>query len=167
MRRQTRSLLVLAAVALLLAVLVTLQVRRERAWRPEPLTDIDAQSVKVIEVRCNDCTTRRFERSGETWRMVAPRAAAADPAAIERLLAIAHSPIRKRFEPGALDPAKLGLAPPQAELRLDGTAIAFGTTDAIDGDRYALAGGRVALLPDRFSVTLHETADSEMAKPKP
>lgn len=163
MKRRHRSLLWLGAVLALLGTAVYLQVRHEREQALDPLTTIDTGAVRRLVVECRGCVPRRFEKVDGHWRMLEPRTGTADPAAIARLLAIAHAPVRYRHAAGGIDPARVGLAPPQATLRLDDTVITFGTTDAIHGDRYVGVGGTVALVPDRFSVHLFAAPESELA----
>lgn len=167
MRRGARSLLVLAFVAALLGAAVYAELAHERAQAMDPLTAIDLDAVTWLDVACVACgSPRRFEKIGGHWRMRAPFDRAADDAAVERLLAIAHAPVRLRRARGELDPAKLGLEPPQVVLTLDAVSIRFGATDAIDGDRYVDAGGdTIALVPDRFSARLFEPAEREAPSP--
>ncbi len=164
-KRRTRQLLGLVVLTAALGVAVFAQLRHERSLAPEPLTRIDVGAVRSVAVRCDGCTTRRFEKRDGHWHMLEPQETAADDAAVERLVAIAATPIRFRHAPGALDPKKLGLDPPLATLVLDGTTLRFGTTDAIHGDRYVEVDGAIALAPDRFSVHLFATPDSERATP--
>ena len=163
MKRRNRSLLLLVAALALLGAAVHLQLRHERAQAIDPLTTIDTAGVRQLEVECRGCARRRFEKVDGRWRMLEPRVGAADPAAIANLLAIANAPVRYRHAAGEIDPARVGLVPPQATLRLDATVLAFGGTDAIHGDRYVALGDVVALVPDRFSVRLFATAESELA----
>lgn len=163
MRRRTRTHLFLLAVAALLGAAVWAQLRYERTLAPEPLTAIDPAAVRTLAVACDGCTPRRFEKVGAQWRMLAPYAKEADADAVGKLLAIAVAPIRYRHAAGELDPKKLGLDPPLATLELDGTLLKFGSTDAIHGDRYVEAGGRVALVPDRFSARLFAAPENELA----
>lgn len=163
MRRRDRNLLALLAVLALLGTAVHLQLRHERARALDPLTTIDTASVGRIEVACRGCETRRFARIDGQWRMLEPREGAANAEAIANLLAIAHAPVRYRHAAGDIDPSRVGLAPPQASLRLDDTTITFGGTDAIHGDRYVASGDRIVLVPDRFSVRLFASPDSELA----
>lgn len=163
MKRRNRSLLLLVAALVLLGAAVHLQLRHERAQAIDPLTSIDTRGVHLLEVACRGCSTRRFEKVEGHWRMLEPQAGAAAPEAIANLLAIANAPVRYRHAAGEIDPARVGLAPPQATLRLDDTTIAFGTTDAIHGDRYVALGDVVALVPDRFSVRLFAAPESELA----
>src|SRR5690606_12664815 len=138
----------------LLGLAVHLQVRHERRRAIDALTSIDIARVTRIEVACRGCDTRRFEKRDGRWRMLEPATGAADPEAVANLLAIAHAPVRYRHAAGEIDPARVGLAPPQATLTLDASVLAFGTTDAIHGDRYVALGDAVVLVPDRFSVRL-------------
>ena len=154
MKRRTRSLVLLAATAALLGAAVFTQLRHERAQAQDPLTDLDLAAVRTLIVDCHGCTQRRYEKLDGHWRMTAPRAQPADEARIEKLLAIARTPVRFRHAAAELDAARLGLAPPQATLQLDGMTLAFGTTDAIHGDRYVAVGTTISLVPDRFSAVL-------------
>jgi len=157
MARHARSLLVPAALVAVLAALAVLQVRHERASAIDPLTGLDVSAVRTLSVHCQACPTRRYERIGDTWRMREPRDGPADPHVIERLLSIASAPVRYRHARADLDPSKLGLDPPQATLLLDDVVLAFGTSDAIHGDRYVAVGDAIALVPDRFSVWIFGT----------
>ena len=163
MKRRERTLVLLLAVLALLGAAVHLQLRHERAQAIDPLTTIDTAGVRQLEVECRGCARRRFEKVEGHWRMLEPRAGAADPGAIANLLAIANAPVRYRHAAGEIDPARVGLAPPQATLRLDNTRLAFGGTDAIHGDRYVALGNAVVLVPDRFSVRLFASPESELA----
>ncbi|MDN4481915.1 hypothetical protein QQX02_13370, partial [Demequina sp. EGI L300058] len=49
------------------------------------------------------------------------------------------------------DAAKLGLAPPLAQLALDGQVLDFGTTAVTGPLRYVRAGHRIALVPLRYT----------------
>lgn len=154
MKRRTRTLGLLAASAALLGTAVFAQLRHERAQGRDPLTDLDLAAVRTLAVDCRGCTPRRYEKVDAEWRMTAPRAQPADEASVARLLAIAQAPVRYRRAAGEFDAAKLGLDPPQATLQLDATTLAFGTTDALHGDRYVAHGATIALVPDRFSAWL-------------
>lgn len=165
LKRRTRSLLGMLVLAGALGAAVFAQLRHEEALAPEPLTRIDAAAVHSLSVSCRGCTTRRFEKRSGHWRMLQPQDAAADDEAVERLVAIANTPIRFRHAAGELDPKKLGLDPPLAILALDGATLKFGTTDAIHGDRYVEVedDGTIALAPDRFSARLFASPENEIA----
>lgn len=164
MKRRTRSFAMLAGACAVLGALVYLQVRREQVLARDPLTTIDLAAVRALRVDCRGCTPRRFERVDGHWQMREPRDVRADDTAVERLLDIATAPVRFRHARDSLDARKIGLDPPQAVLTLDGRALRFGATDAIDGDRYVDTGDAIALVPDRFSALLFEPAEREIAR---
>jgi len=162
MRRQLRQNLVLAGIVALAAVTVWLVVQREQAAIELPLTMIDTTQTRELRVRNGDRPARHFERRDGVWWMREPYSLPAHADAIGRLLAIARAAPRSRHARAQFDLARVGLDPPQAVLELDGVPITFGLTDAIRGDRYALSGQTVALMPDRFSAWLLAPAESEL-----
>lgn len=155
MTRQARHTWILVAVVAALGLAAIGETLRDRRNAPRPLLAQPSARVDAIELRCASCGgARRFQRVQGRWRMVAPWDVPADAEAIERLLAIPATPVRRRFGDAPADAAALGLAPPFAEVVLGGTRIAFGTTEAIDQARFVRVGGQVALVTDRISVTL-------------
>lgn len=162
MRRRSRHLLAAIAAAAALAAAVALQLHHERAALPQALTPIDTATVSTVTVRCRGCVTRRFEKTRDGWQMREPYALPADPAAVEKLLAIAGIPVRTWYAQDALDPTRLGLEPALIELQLDTVVIRIGTTDVIDSDRYLRVDGRIARAPDRFSPRLLAVPESEL-----
>ncbi len=164
MRRRTRHLLAMLAIGGGLGVAVLLQVRHERVQARDPLTTIDPATLHRLRVECLGCTARVFERVDGQWRMREPQDVRADQAAVKRLIEIATAPVRTWHPRDAFDAAKVGLAPPQAVLTLDGRALRFGVTDAIDGDRYVDTGTAIALVPGRFTALLFEPAEREIAR---
>lgn len=162
MQRHTRTNIMLLAMVVLLFGAVLAEIKREEWLRPEVLAHADLHAVKQIEVRCNGCRTRRFEKALGLWWMREPYALPADDAAVARLLSIVGAPVRKRHAATEFDPHRLGLEPPQATLALDALSITFGTTDAINGDRYVRVHDAINLVPDRFSAWLYATPESEV-----
>lgn len=167
MKRRGRASLLLFAGVVLLGAVVYAELWRERTLAADPLTQIDTGSVRIVTVICKACKVRRFEKIDGHWQMREPYAQAADDAAIAKLLAIAHAPVRLRHPAGELDAGKLGLDPPQATLQLDATILKFGTTDAIYSDRYVEVGSVISLVPDRFSARLFAAPENELAKSPP
>lgn len=164
MRRHLRQNLLLVAGVALLAALAWAVVSREQAARSAPLTHIDTSQVQELRVRSAQQPLRRFQRQGEDWQMREPFDLPAQTEAVARLLAIAAAPPRQWLDAAALDPRKLGLEPPQAVLQLDAHSIEIGATDALRGDRYVRSGGRIALVPDRFSAWLLAPPEAEIAR---
>ena len=78
MKRRTRSTLWLLATLAALGVAVQWQVRHERARMSDPLSVLDLDAVRRIEVECRGCEPRRYAKVDGAWRMLAPDARAAD-----------------------------------------------------------------------------------------
>lgn len=157
MRRRTRTLVFLAATAALLGAAVFVELRRERALALDPLTTLDLAAATRLDVACAGCVARHYAKVDAHWRQRDPDAPA-DEALVARLLAIAHAPVRFRYPARDFEPARIGLVPPFATLRIDDTELRFGGTDAIRGDRYVAVGDAIALVPDRFSALLFKAA---------
>ncbi len=166
MRRPARRLLLAGAVALL-AMLVLLQLRHERAQQPGPLLALDPAAITRITVQVSGGPLRRFVRRDGAWWMLAPQQGRADAAHLASLAAIAAAPVARWLPAGGFDPRKLGLDPPAATLTLDGTRLAFGTLDALQPLRYIEVDGRIALVPDRFAPFLSMAPQLELAAPAP
>lgn len=166
MRRQTRNTVLLCLAVAALALLALWQLRRESGDDMPPLLDdVDANGVRTLDVHGSDGVARRFERVPQGWRMRAPYDLPANAESVQRLLAIVAAPVRKHLAADELDLKKVGLDPPQATLTFDAApsrSLQFGTTDAINGDRYVRRGNEVLLVPDRFSAWLFAPAESEL-----
>ena len=165
MRKSTRSLAILAVVAGLLGMAVYAELARERALLPPPLTALDPARVMHLEIRCQSCTTRVFERIDGIWQMREPRAAPANPEAVRRLLSVLRAPVRTRAPMTGYDAARLGLDPPQISVIADAMRIDIGGEDPIDHDRYVRVGDQLLRVPDRFSARLLEAPESELLDP--
>lgn len=162
MRRPLRQNLVLAAAVAALAVATWIVVGREQQAAQRPLTTIDTARVTALSVVAGDKPARQFELRDGRWWMRAPYALPAHADAVARLVAIAAAPTRSRHVPDRFDESRIGLAPPQAVLEIGGQRLAFGTTDAIHGDRYVRTSDAIALMPDRFSGWLLAPPESEI-----
>ena len=166
MRRSSRTIFFLVLAVALLGAGVRLELGREQALAPQPLTALDPASVRRVEIHCRDCTTRKFERDGAGWRMLEPYAQPASVEAVARLLNVLRASVRTRANIADYDPVKLGLAPAQFTLKYDDLTIEIGNEDPIEHDRYVKLGGQLLRVPDRFSARLLESAESELADPK-
>lgn len=166
MRKSSRSILFLGAAVALLGAGVWAELARERALVPQPLTALDTAVVQRVEIRCRDCTTRRFERDGAGWRMLEPYAQPANAEAVARLLGVLNATVRTRAKLSEYDAAKLGLAPAQFTLKYNDLTIEIGNEDPIEHDRYVRVGAELLRVPDRFSARLLEAPESELADPQ-
>ena len=64
---------------------------------------------------------------------------------------IAQAPVSSWRAADDFDLDKIGLEPPIARLQLDGQALDFGTTAVTGPLRYVRSGGRIALVPLRYT----------------
>lgn len=153
MRRQQRHLLIASVAALMVGAAVVVQIRHEQAQWPAPLTALVPSQIQRVELECGSCVRQRYERVDGVWWMREPDNRRADVERVGHLISIANAAVRSRKHLAGLSLAKLGLEPAQATLTLDGTRIAFGAFDSIDGDRYVRINeeDHIALVPDRFS----------------
>ena len=166
MKKSTRSLLLLAVTVAALGTAVYAELARERGLAPQPVTALDPAAVTHLEIRCQSCITRVFERLDGVWRMRAPHDAAANPDAVSRLLAVLRAPVRTRAKMAGYDAAKLGFEPPLITVIADAARIDIGGEDPIDHDRYVRIGDELLRVPDRFSARLLESPESELLDPK-
>lgn len=163
MKRATRSNLILLGIVVVLGIAATLKVQRELGQFEPPLGTLDPDSVREVTITCLQCpSARRFERTDGHWRMLEPYALPADDSQVDRLVAIAASPVRSRRPLASLDAAKIGLDPPLMTLAIDSLRLRIGRTDALNGDRYIAVGDTIAMVPDRFSPLLLAAPASEL-----
>jgi hypothetical protein len=148
-----RIALALAVVSMLVAALVILRHRNERAERAglriERLPAFDERHVEGL-VLATRGQTWRLVRAPSGWRIVAPVGDVADSGPVEALIrAASRSPIVQTLvAPEA--PSTFGLDPPVARVTLEG-----GTTRTLDLGHVAPTGdGLFARLGDRPEVLL-------------
>lgn len=158
----TRTLLnlVLAALTAFLAWIVFYEPGAAPEAAPPSLTSIASDSIQTLRVVHQSRPEIQLERTQEGWFMTAPLQAPADESKIETLLSIAQTPSHSRYPSQDLNLAKLGLDPPEAQLRLDSLAIAFGSTEPLKQRRYILLEDTVHLISDTLFETLIADAPS-------
>jgi hypothetical protein len=152
--KQKRNTWILVGVVVMLGLAAVAEQVRERRLAPKPLLGASLQGVNTIALECPGCPARRFERVQGAWRMVEPYDAAADPAAMSRILELPAAPVAMRHPVEHFELAKIGLAPPALVAVLGPYRFEFGGLDALNNLRYVRIGSTVALLADRYSGTL-------------
>ena len=152
----------LLGMVLLLCAAAMAELKREEWHLPKPVAALDAKTVQTIVAGCADCPKRRFEKSQGRWWMRQPYDLPASGEAVQRLLAIAGAPARKRHAATEFEAKKLGLEPPRAVLEMGAVRLEFGVTDTINDDRYVRYRDEVLLVPDRFSAWLFAPAENEL-----
>ena len=114
-----------------------------------PLTDLLPLEIDSIRVERGKRLTLAFERDRQDWRMTHPRDAAAEPARVARLLAVATAP-SAHCRPASDDMAVFGIDPPAAVLQLGSLRLAFGDREATQQARYVRVGNQVCVIDDAW-----------------
>jgi uncharacterized protein DUF4340 len=93
-----------------------------------------------------------LERKRDAWFMTAPLAARADPARVQRLLAITEAKSANRL--AATDLARFELESPDARLAIGGQRFDFGVVSPVSREQYVLTGGAVYTVGLRYGAAL-------------
>jgi len=145
--RRTAVNLALAAVVAALAAFAVLLPSADRP--PATVSTLAPERVEVLRIAQRDADAVVIERSAaQRWRMRQPYAMEAEPAEVERLLALLVAPSLGGFRAAGNDLREYGLQPPLAVVTADGQRFAVGATEPIDARRYLLHDGQVHLVED-------------------
>lgn len=137
--------LVLLALILGLAAIVYFEPGIERPI-VKPLTTIDINAVKELQIAVPDKEPVTLQREGERWRLTAPKQVLANPIRVQRMLGLLAVDSEQQYVAADLDLSKYGLAVPKAQLRVAGQTLAFGDVDPLNSRRYVLIGQTLHLI---------------------
>jgi len=146
----SRRWLVNFALLLAIAALVYAGLRLDAGSAPKSsprVSTLRADAVDRIELQVGGLQLG-LQRGDGGWRITAPIDWPAEDGNVERLLSIVKLEADPVAQAAEVDLRELGLQPPQATLRLNGTPLLFGATNNIGGRRYVLVESRLYLLPD-------------------
>ena len=150
----TRTLLNLglALLAVALVLVVVYQPGLEPDTAPRPIvTGLDPETVASISVTRPAHGPITLTRHDNHWYLFSGKQEL--PAAefqVRALLRLLQATSTVEYPAASVDPAALGLQPPQATLDIDGTQIVFGTTDPLEDRRYVQVADRVYLIEDQY-----------------
>ena len=164
MKRAARQrLLLLASVAVLLG-LALWQWQRDAGHANDALTTLDPAAIGHISLALPDAATLHYEKrsDGHWWRIDGTAHRVADDDRLRDLADIAGARVLSWRSLGDFEPAKIGLAPPQAILTLDGQTLAFGINAVPGPQRYVRVGERVALVSARYMPRSPEIRTTEL-----
>jgi hypothetical protein len=151
MKRAARQrALLLLGVAALLAVALW-QYRRDQAAAPGTLLALDPAAITHVELRLQRAPVEHYVRRDGHWWRTDGTPARSDDGRIDELTRIAQAPVLSWRPASDFNPAKIGLQPPLAVLRLDGQTLEFGETSVTGPQRYVRVGPRVALVSVRYT----------------
>lgn len=137
----------LALLVGILALLAIYQPGTKRAPEGVPLTSLAPQDVQQIRLLRPKQAPMVFEKTGESWRLTAPRAARANDVRINELVQLAGTRVPTRFPAAPAELGKYGLDNPLATLFLNDREIRFGGMHPLESQLYVWHDGQVLLVP--------------------
>ncbi|GAB2537325.1 hypothetical protein [Rhodanobacter koreensis] len=150
MKRATRQRLFLLLVVAALLALAGWQLRRDAQTDPGTLLTLDPASIDHVTLTLRGSPPMHYEkRDGHWWRVDGTPARAID-GRLNELTDTAAAHVLSWRPASDFDPAKIGLAPPQAVLELDGHPLEFGESSVTGPQHYVRVGQRVALISTRY-----------------
>ena len=149
--RAIRQRVGLFVAVLALLVLAGWQWRYDARHAPGSVLALAPEHISAIALTLGDTPAMHYEKRGGHWWRVDGTPTRADDGRLAELANTAAAPVMSWRAASEFDPAKIGLAPAQAILRLDGQTLEFGETVVTGAQRYVRVGQRIALVPARFS----------------
>lgn len=142
-------------LALLIGALVLVNIYQP-GKKPEPegkpLTALAAPDVQRIRLLRPKQPLLVLEKTGDAWRMTAPRTARANEVRVNELVQLAGTLVSTRFPAVPTELGKYGLDNPLATVFLNDQEIRFGAMHPLESQLYVWHDGQVALIP---ATTLH------------
>ena len=162
-RAMRRQLWLLLAVLVLLAA-VAWQIQRDRASAPGTLLPLSPEQITRVDLQMGRAPTEHYQKRGEQWwQLDQATPTRVDDQHVGELLRIAAAPVQSWQAADSYDLAKIGLAPPQATLGLNGQTLRFGAMTAIGRNVYVQAGERVGIVSLRY---MPRSAQSASLRPQ-
>ena len=158
MKKRTLTNIALLLVAAGLAAFIASLPEGENPSPLEPLSHENPRAVSHLRLELGEDRIIELRRDDGKWRLVAPLNIAANDFRIDALLRVLQAPVYARIAVDADELGRFGLAHPRARALLDDTEILFGDIEAINGRRYLLYHGQVALVDDRYFSHLSSSA---------
>ena len=152
MKRAARQRLFLVCAVLALLALAGWQLQRDTGHENGNLTALDPATISHLSLSLPGAATLHYEKrsDGHWWHTDGTPIRVADDDRLRDLTDIAAARVLDWRPLSDFDPAKIGLAPPQAVLELDGPPLAFGVSAVTGPQRYVQVGQRVALVSLRY-----------------
>ena len=148
MKRAVRSRLLMVATVAVLVALAAWQLRHDAQRAPGTLLALAPGAVTHVTLALGAAAVQTWtHRNGHWW---AADGARADDRYVDGLVAAAGAPALAWRPLTDFDPARIGLAPPQSTLTLDGHELRFGAMSATGPQCYVQVGNRVALVSLRY-----------------
>jgi hypothetical protein len=151
MKRAVRRQLWLLAVVAVLLVAAWWQIRSDRAAAPDALLPLGPDAITQVRLQIGNAPAEHYiKRDQHWWRTDTANMVRADDLRLSELTRIAAAPVYSWEPLSSYDPAKIGLASPQARLELNGQTLLFGGMTAIGQNGYVQVGDRVGIVSLRY-----------------
>lgn len=109
------------------------------------------EDISHIALTLGSTPATHYEKRDGHWWQVDGTPARADDGRLAELANTAAAPVMHWRAASEFAAAKIGLDPAHAILTLDGQTLEFGDMVVTGAQRYVRVGGRIALVPARFS----------------
>ena len=103
MNKRSKINLALLALIVLIATLLFLTAGKQTGKQQTFVTNIDMASITSISITRSERKPLRFIKSGNTWQMVSPRPAPANPTRINAILSVLQARSYTQFKAGQTD----------------------------------------------------------------
>lgn len=137
-------------LALLVGALLLIAIYKPGATKEAegtPLMALSAESIQRIRLVRPKQPDIVLEKSGEDWKLIAPRKGRANTFRVNELLRLAATPAATRFSATPAELGKYGLDNPLATLSLNEAEVRFGGMHPLNSQLYVLHDGQVLLIP--------------------
>jgi hypothetical protein len=151
MRKSWITLGIMLAAILALAAWIYLHPATRHGERV-PISMLAPASVHKLRLERRGKPALEMQQTDGQWRIVAPFAARAEPAQVDRLLSVLTATAELALP--AADLARFELEHPRARLTIDGLSFSFGAVNPVTGNVYVLSGERVFLLEPKYANVL-------------
>ncbi|MEO8810132.1 MAG: hypothetical protein ABI386_07800 [Rhodanobacter sp.] len=151
MTRASRQRLGLLVIVLVLLGLAAWQWRFDANRAPGSVLALAPEQITHVALSLGNAPAMHYAKRDGHWWQVDGAPARADDGRLAELAETAAAPVLSWRAASDFNPAKIGLAPAQAILTLDGQTLEFGETAATGAQRYVRVGQRIALVPARYS----------------
>lgn len=147
--------LALAVLALLLLAIIWLRPGLEPENVPDAITALQPEQIESINLTRLQGEPLGFRKRGDTWFIEGDPAIPADDFQVRTILALLQADSIRSYPVEALDLAGPGLDPPQASIMFNGTRMAIGDIESLDGLRYVRTDTTIHLVEDRYQHLLN------------
>jgi len=157
MSARTLLNLVLLLAALGLALVAYFKPGMKPADVPRPITTrLTPEQAGGIAVERLSRDPLKFSKRDGRWFLVADnRELPAADFQVQAMLRLLEATATRHYPAASLDLAALGLKPPQARVVMDDVDFRFGTTDALENQRYVQVADTVYLIDDQYQHLLN------------